>query len=84
MRKVRRWNVEPDEQDGQCSLWNVECEDGEFVEYLDYFRIERENSRLRLQIEERWEDRKVVKVHELVCLSMFIVVSYFIVDWILK
>lgn len=47
MSKVRRWNVEPDEQDGTCSLWNVECEDGEFVEYSDYAKLERENSSLR-------------------------------------
>ncbi len=55
MNKVRRWNVEPDEQDRACSLWNVECEDGEFVEYSDYAKLERENSNLRLQLEANGE-----------------------------
>lgn len=36
MSEVKRWNVEPDEQDGPCSIWNVESKDGEFVLYEDY------------------------------------------------
>lgn len=36
MSEVKRWNVESDEQDGPCSLWNVESAEGEFIKYEDY------------------------------------------------
>lgn len=36
MSEVKRWNVESDELEGPCSLWNVESAEGEFVTYEDY------------------------------------------------
>lgn len=37
---VKRYDVESDPDDGPCSMWNVESEDGEFVEYEDYAKLE--------------------------------------------
>lgn len=46
MSEVKRWNVESDEQDGPCSLWNVESAEGEFVEYEDYAALKAERDAL--------------------------------------
>lgn len=46
MSTVKRYDVESDPQDGPCSLWNVEAEDGEFVAYDDYAALEAERDAL--------------------------------------
>jgi len=49
MSEVKRWNVESDEQDGPCSLWNVESAEGEFVEYEDYAALKAEREALAVE-----------------------------------
>lgn len=46
---VRRFDVDSDPQDGPCSLWEVEQDDGPYVSYKDYAELEAENARLRQQ-----------------------------------
>lgn len=46
MSEVKRWNVESDEHDGPCSLWNIESAEGEFVKYEDYAAIKAERDAL--------------------------------------
>lgn len=46
MSEVKRWDVESDEQDGPCSLWNVESKDGQFVKYEDFAALQQERDAL--------------------------------------
>lgn len=70
MSEVKRWNVEPDEQDGPCSIWNVESKDGEFVLYEDYAALQQkldaaevektgaeERCRMMFDAKNHWADR---------------------------
>lgn len=46
---VRRFDVDSDPQDGPCSLWEVEQDDGPYVSHKDYAELESENQKLREQ-----------------------------------
>ncbi len=46
---VKRYDVDSDEQDGPCSLWEKEDAQGPYVRFEDYQELEAENARLRQQ-----------------------------------
>lgn len=39
---VKRYDVDSDPQDGPCSLWQVESDEGQYVQYEDYATLKAE------------------------------------------